>query len=147
METKKAWNIFKKEIVKEGVNVSGNCYMTSRQIANRTATILVCTNIPYAEEIKRENESLAKVIAYDTWTDAEKARSKEHCNARIAIYNRDMEKFGTKENELKITLEQIKNSNAFKKFCNNAEIEDTVKLSTETKVQYGIGLYYIRIDY
>ena len=101
----------------------------------------------YAEEIKRENESLAKVMAYDTWTDTQKARSKEHRDARIAIYNRDMEKFGTKENELKITLEQIKNSNAFKKFCNNAEIEDTVRLSTETKVQYGLSLYYIRIDY
>ena len=147
MEIKKAWNIFKKEIVKEGIDVSGNCYMTARQIANRTATILVCSNMPYAEQIEREDKSLAQVMGYDSWTDEQKARSKESHDVRVAIYKRDMEKFGTKENELKVTLEQIKNSNAFKKFCVNAEIEDTVRLSTETKVQYGIGYYYIRIDY
>ena len=147
MEIKKAWNIFKKEIVKEGIVVSGNCYMTARQIANKTATILVCSDMPYAEQIEREDKSLAQVMGYDSWTDEEKARSKESHDVKVAIYKRDMEKFVNKENELKVTLEQIKNSNAFKKFCVNAEIENTVRLSTETKVQSGIGYYYIRIDY
>lgn len=147
MEIKKAWNIFKKELTKEDVNSCGTFSMTARQIANRTATILVCSNIPYAEQIERENKSLAQVMGYDSWTDEEKARSKEFHDVKVAIYKRDMEKFGTKENELKVTLEQIKNSNAFKKFCIDAEIEDTVRLSTETKVLYGIGYYYIRIDY
>lgn len=147
MEIKKAWNIFKKEIVKEGVDVSGNCYMTAKQIANRTATILICNNISYEKEIEREYKSLAQVMGYDSWTDEEKAHSKESHDVRVVIYKRNMEKFGTKENELKVTLEQIKNSNAFKKFCVNAEIEDTVTLSTEMKMLYGIGYYYIRIDY
>ena len=147
MEIKKAWNIFKKEIVKEGIDVGGNCYMTAKQIANRTATILVCSNMPYTEQIEREDKSLAQVMGYDSWTDEQKARSKESHDVRVAIYKRDMEKFGTKENELGVTLEQIKNSKAFKKFCANAEIENTVTLSTEMKMLYGIGYYYIRINY
>ena len=147
MEIKKAWNIFKKELAKEDVNSCGTFSMTARQIANRTATILVCSNMPYAEQIEHEDKSLAQVMGYDSWTDEEKARSKESHDVRVAIYKRDMEKFGTKENELKVTLEQIKNSKAFKKFCANAEIEDTVTLSTEMKMLYGIGYYYIRINY
>ena len=147
MDIKKAFNNFKKNIVKEGLDLNGRCYMTAKQIANRTATILICTDQAYEKEIERERKSTTQVMAYDSWTDEEKARSKASYDEKIAMYESEMKKFGTKENEFKVTMEQIESSNAFRTFCKDAEIEDTVRLSMEMKNQYGMGLYYVRIDY
>lgn len=147
MDIKKAWNKFKKDILKEGIDLTGRCYMNSKQIANRTATIFICNDIPYEEQIKRSEKELENVMSYTSWTDEAKARSKESHDARVAIIKSDMEKFGTKENELVVTMNQIKESDAFKTFCKNAEIENTVTLSSDKQIQYGIGCYYVRVNY
>lgn len=147
MDIKKAWNNFKKDIKKEGLDLSGLCYMTAKQIANRTATILLCNAIPYEEEIERTLKSIAKVQSYDSWTDEEKARAKKRDEETIAVYEAEMKKFGTKENEAKVTSEQIVSSKAFKTFCEDAEIEDTVSTNIEMQTQYGINLHYLRITY
>ena len=141
MDIKKAWNNFKKDIKKEGLDLSGLCYMTAKQIANRTATILLCNAIPYEEDIDRTLNSIAKLQSYDSWPDEE--RDEE----TIAVYEAEMKKFGTKENEAKVTSEQIVSSKAFKTFCEDAEIEDTVSTNIEMQTQYGINLYYLRITY
>ena len=147
MDIKKAWNNFKKDIKKEGLDLNGLCYMTAKQIANRTATVLLCNAIPYEEQIEHVIKEMEKVQSYDSWTAEEKARDKKRSEETIAAYEAEMKKFGTKENKAKVTSEQIVSSKAFKTFCENAEIEDTVSTNIEMQTQYGINLYYLRIMY
>jgi len=139
-EIKKAWETMKKELRKE-LGIEGGFTMSAKQIGNRTATFLVCNNRPYEEEIRLANKDIEKVMAYTSWTEEEKARSRAYNEERIAHYTAEMEKYGTKENELKVTHEAILNSKAFQKFAGNFE---TVTTEFETRENF---LYYIRFSY
>jgi hypothetical protein len=139
MEIKKAWEQMKKDIKKE-LGISGGFTMTAKQIKNRTATFCICNVIPYEEEIERLQRTMEKVQGYTTWTDEEKARSKERDLQTLAVYEEGLAKYGTKENEAETVTAQIVNSKAFKKF---QEEVGAVEWNTE---QMDI-CYYIRFNY
>ena len=141
-DIKKAWNQFKKDIKKEGIDLTGSCYMTAKQMANRTATILICDNIPYAEEIKYTTAAIQKVCGFDTWTAEEKVRSIKHHTEQIAKYTESLIKYGTKENEHKHTVESILRSKAWNAF--------TTAVGTQVSTGYEEKegrLMYLRINY
>ena len=139
-EIKKAWEVMKKEIKKE-LGLDYGFTMNAKQINNRTATYLVCNTRSYEDEIRLEQESIEKVMGYSTWTEAEKARRKENGEKQIARHTALLEKFGTKENELRMTHEAILNSKAFKKFASNFE-----SVTTEFEIKENF-YYYIRFNY
>ena len=140
-EIKKAFNTFKKELAKE-TGHSGGFTMSGRQIELRTATYLVCNILPYDTEIERCRKTVEKVLGYDTWSDEAKERTKQEYAGYIAGYEARKAKYGTKENELLMTLKEVENSGAFKKFASNFE---QVTLTTETGSD---GFcYYIRFHY
>lgn len=140
-DIKKAFNQFKKDIKKEGLDLTGSCYMTAKQIQNRTATILICNNIPYEKEIRDTTLRMQKVLGYDTWTDEEKVRNAKSSTASILKYTQDLMKYGTKDNEFKQTRQFILNSTAWKKFVEAVGSE--VQTIREDK---DIGMY-LRILY
>lgn len=139
-EIKKAWETFKKEIKKE-LHLDRLGYsMTSKQINNRTATICICNHIAFETEIKRDQDSLEKVMGYDSWTEEEKMRAKAYYESTISEKKALMARFGTKENMLRMISEEIINSNAFKKFS-----ESFISISANFD-EMDI-CYYLRINY
>lgn len=139
-EIKKAWETFKKEIKKELHLDYLGFYMSSRQINNRTATIRICNHIAFETEIKRDQDSIEKVMGYDTWTEEEKMRTKAYYESTISEKKALMARFGTKENMLKMISNEIINSKAFQKFS-----EKFTSISTcfdEMDI-----CYYLRINY
>lgn len=139
-EIKKAWEVMKKEIKKE-LGIEGGFTMNVKQINNRTATYLVCTNRSYEDEIAYREREIARVMAFTSWTDEEKAKSKAETEQVIAKYAERLAKYGTKENELRVTRDEIVNSKAFKKFASNFE---SVTTEFEEKENF---YYYIRFNY
>ena len=139
-EIKKAWETMKKELKKE-LGIAHGFTMNAKQINNRTATYLVCNNIPYEEEIKREKDSNARVQAYDTWTEEAKAKYNAETERWVTQHEERLAKYGTKENEHRMVHEELVNSKAFKKFASNFE---NVTTEFETKENW---LYYIRFHY
>jgi hypothetical protein len=141
-DIKKAWNQFKKDIKKEGLDLTGSCYLTAKQLANRTATILICNNIPYADEIKYTTAAIQKVCEFDTWTAEEKVRAIARDTEQIAKYTESLIKYGTKENEYKQTVEFILNSKAWNAFT--TAVGTKVSTGYEEKEE---RLMYLRINY
>lgn len=139
-EIKKAWETMKKELKKE-LGIEGGFTMNAKQINNRTATYMACNNRPYEEEIRIAKETIEKVMAYTTWTEEEKARSKANTENWIEKETERIKKYGTKENELKMIHEEIVTSKAFQKFASNFE-----KVTTEFEEKENF-LYYIRFNY
>lgn len=138
-DIKKAFNTFKKDIKAEGLDLTGKSYMTAKQLQNRTATILICNTIPYEDEIRREIESLHKVLGVDSWTNEEKARATVRTAKTIEGYMADIAKYGTKENEYEQFTKQILSSKAWEKFAQ--AVGTAVYTTDETKDIYK----YLRI--
>lgn len=141
-DIKKVWNQFKKDIKKEGLDLTGACYMTARQLANRTATICICNNRPYEKEIEYTAEQMQKMLGYDTWTAEEKVRSAKSSTDSIAHYTKKLMQYGTKENEYKQTVSFILNSKAWQTFT--AAIGTQVTTEYEEKDNF---LMYLRINF
>lgn len=145
-EIKNAWNVFKKEIAKEmPFSLTGCCYMNAKQIQNGTATIVLCNDIEYDEDIADRLRSIERVNAYTSWTDDEKKRSEASEREAIKYLESTKATYGTKANEAKIKAEAITNSKAFKKLAaaigiKGAELEFTHKWA-------GLNIYQIRIAY
>lgn len=140
-DIKKAFNQFKKDIKKEGLDLTGDCYMTAKQIQNRTATILICNNIPYEEEIRRSAQQGRYVMDYDSWTDDQKVRSAKSAFDSVLRSTQNLMKYGTKDNEFEQTEQFILNSTAFKKF-----VEAVGSEVYTTREDKDIGMY-LRILY
>lgn len=140
VEIKKAFDTMKRKLAKE-IGISSGYYCKAKQIENRTATLLVCNDTPYETEIERAQAIDERVQSYDTWTDAEKARSHEWSVKTIALYREKLAKYGTKSGELAATREALSNAEAFKAFA--ACFEEGVTLTTEQ----ANGCYYIRFNY
>lgn len=119
-ETKKAWERLKKQLTKDGdkYGLKGCMYMTAKQEQNRTATIsLVFVAQEYDEEIARTERELAKVLAYTTWTEAEKQRSKEYAEKFLEKMRTKKAKYGTKRREAEETIAAIKETAAWQQFA------------------------------
>lgn len=99
-EIKKAFEQMKKAAVKE-IGIKYGFSMTTKQIANRTATLLVCNTFPFELDNSGANPEFRKA---------------EH------------KKYGTKENQLAKTFEAVKGSKAFAEFAKHF---DSVRVSTE----------------
>ena len=140
-EIKKAWNTFKRELKKELPEAETvGFYMNVKQIKNNTATMCICGDISYEKQISYYEQAIAKVNAYDTWTDEEKARSTAYSEERIASYKARLAKYGTPMNECNVVGRQIINSRAFQKFANNFP-------SISTQYEEANGCYYLRVNY
>lgn len=143
---KSAWNKFKKDVQKEtGIDLTGCCYMTAKQIANRTATICLVNDIPYDREIARERRSIEQVNGYETWTAEEKQNNERRGLEAIAFYEARKAEYGTKENEAQVEFDQITSSNAYKILAEAIGIEN-VALELVEKWK-GLSCYQIRIIY
>lgn len=114
--TKEQFTQFKKEIKKEN-HWFDTCafYMTKRQEALHTATIGLVGNFAYERQIEYYRNSIEKVNRYDTWTQEEKERHEKYSLERIANYEKRLAEFSNPENEANHRIEQLKNTNAFKK--------------------------------
>lgn len=142
-DIKKAFNQFKKDIKKTGLDLTGSCYMTAKQMRNRTATILICNNIPYEQEIEYTTKAIYKMTTdeYDGWTTEQKMKSIRHHSENLLRYTKELKEFGTKDNEFNWTTQFILNSTAWEKFVKAVGSE--VQTIREDK---GIGMY-LRISY
>jgi hypothetical protein len=138
-EIKKAFDTMKRGLAKE-IGISNGYYCKAKQIENRTATLLVCNDTPYEKEIEREQAEDKRVQSFDTWTEAQKARSHARSIEDITRYQQKLAKYQTKENELMTVKEELSKSKAFKTFSANFE---RVTLTTEA----ANGCYYIRFNY
>lgn len=143
-EIKKAFEVFKKEIAKE-LNFNdwqkSGFTMSKRQIELRTATYLACNSLSFEEEIKRAEADIARVMAYDTWTDDEKARHEANKQEVIKINEEMRSRYGTKANMLVQVKKDIEASKAFAKL---QEVLGKIMLTTETKEDF---YNYIRFNY
>ena len=142
-EIKKAFETFKKEVVKElsSYGVSSGFTMSKRQIELRTATLIVNNIIPFDNEIKDATETDKKIQGYSSWSEESKEKTHksymefiENCQKRKALY-------GSKENELMETKKAIEESAAFAKFQ-----EKVGKTTLTTELQNNFA-YYIRFHY
>lgn len=145
-EIKKAWNAFKKEVAKEvSFSVSGSCYMNKKQIENRTATILICNDIEYDDEIKYYRASIERVNGYDSWTDEEKKRNEESQLAEISKNEALKAAYGNKACEAREKAAEIQNSKAYGKLVEAIGISHfEVEL---VKKWEGLSCYQIRVYY
>lgn len=143
MEIKKAFEQFKKELKKE-TGIFGGFTMSGKQIENRTATYCVCNMIPYESEIKYHESACNRVRSYSSWTDAEKERWIANEEVYIKYFKEQIEKYGTKENYARNTVERIVNSKAFKNFSNAM---GGVRYSTEIKNVSGLTVEHLRFYY
>lgn len=145
-EIKTAWNTFKKETKKEiSFDMNGCCYMNAKQIANGTATICLCCDIEYDDEIKHHRNSIEKVNGYDTWTDEEKKRNEAHNMEMIAHYEHLKATYGDRANEAGTKAAEITNSAAFNKLAKAIGIQH---FEVEfIKKWEGLNAYQIRIHY
>lgn len=145
-EIKNAWNTFKKEIAKEiDLDLTGCCYMNKKQIENGTATISLCIDWSYEDEIARH---LREIERFSSWDGENKERGERYISEhreRIADVEARKATHGTRENEVKAWFEQITNSVAFKKLATTISIQST---DLELGKSYGSSaLYQIRIHY
>lgn len=145
-EIKNAWNTFKKEIAKEMTfGMTGTCYMNAKQIKNGTATIGLCIDKEYDDEIAWYLNSIERVNAYTTWTDEEKKNSEASSREIIKCYENKKVTYGTPANEAQIKSEAILNSKAFKKLAATIGIHNTeLELAS---IGGGINDYKLRIHY
>lgn len=145
-EIKKAWNTFKKEVQKEvKFDMTGSCYMNAKQIANGTATILICSDTEYDSEISYQRKNIEKYNNFDNRTDEQKKKHEEEALELIAHYEADKATYGTKANEAEVKSNEIINSEAFKKLTKAINIQ-------HTEVEFikkweGLNVYQIRIHY
>jgi hypothetical protein len=117
-EIKNAWNVFKKEVQKEtGLDLTGCCYMTAKQIANGTATITLQLDWSYDNEIA----NITRDIEYfSSWDGDNKERGERYARdyrEKIAKIEAKKATYGTREREVKNDTERITNSVAFKKLA------------------------------
>ena len=138
-EIKKAFDTMKRGLAKE-IGISSGYYCKAKQIENRTATLLVCNDIPYEDEIASAKAMDERVQSYDTWTDESKARHHSYALDAIARYQARLDKYGTKQGELIAVLHALQGSKSFQNFAAHF---DHVSLTTEAKN----GCHYIRFNY
>ena len=145
-EIKNAWNRFKKDVAKEvDFDLTGCCYMNKKQIENGTATITLCNDIEYDDEIRNARASIDKVNGYDSWTAEEKQRNESKRLAEIEIYEAKKTAYGTKANEALVKFKQITETKAFKAL---AETIGTTAAEIElVKKWEGLSVYQLRITY
>lgn len=139
-DIKKAFEQMKKDLFKE-TGIKGGFVMNKKQIENRTATYLLTNHFwPYEEDIRRTKESDARVQAYTTWTDEEKARSHERALRQIEAYERLIRDYGTKENLARVLMDKVVKSKAFAKF------QEAVGKTTY-RIEDKDDCYYLRFNY
>lgn len=145
-EIKNAWNTFKKEIKKElTFDLTGCCYMNAKQIQNGTATICLCNDIEYDNDIAESLSSIERVNGYNAWTAEEKKRSEAKQREYIKFIENQKATYGTKANEAKTKNDAIIASNAYKKLAASIGIHDA-ELEFVHKWA-GLNLYQVRISY
>lgn len=142
-EIKKAFEQFKRELKKE-TGISGGFTMSAKQIANRTATYLVCNLIPFETEIRFQMNSIESVRGYKSWTDAEKNRWISDAEATIKEYENLIAQYGTKEAFAKAKVDKVVESKSFARFVNAV---GNVDWHMEAKCSSGLDLLYLRINY
>ena len=138
-EIKKAFEQMKKDAKKE-LGISYGFTMSAKQIKNRTATLSVCNDIPYEDEIRRAEADDRRVQSYDTWTAEEKANCHARTIANVEAIKTKLAKYGTKQKEAEAVERQITNSKAFKRF--REAVGDCV-----TTIDHMDICYYIRFHY
>lgn len=138
-EVKDLFNKFKKAIKKEGVDLTGRCYMNAKQAKNGTATIFLATKFEFDPFIASIKDDIARVQSYDSWTAEEKAKSKAHSETHIAFLEAEKAKYGTRLNQAKALIEEIANSQAFKKFCE--------AVGAACGMEEKENAYYLRLNY
>ena len=145
-EIKKAWNTFKKEIAKEiDIDLTGCCYMNKKQLENGTATITLCIDWSYEDEIAYY---LREIDRFSSWDGENKERAERFIREkREAIANIETKKanHGTRENEVRGEFEQITSSSAFKKLAAAIAIQ-SVDLGL-SRYSSSSNIYQIRISY
>lgn len=140
MDIKKAWNTMKKELEKE-TGIAGGFTMSVKQIANRTATYLVCNNLSYEREIEYHRAEDERVQGFETWTDKEKERAHAREIETIERLERRLAEYGTKKNEANVAAEKIVKSKAFAKF------QETVGSTVWVSVEETNDAFYVRFNY
>lgn len=147
MEIKKAWNQFKKDAKKEGLEfLNGCCYMTAKQISLGTATIYLCPSSSYENEIQWCCKELNEIINNKYgWTAEQQERGINCCNEKIAFYEGKKKRYKSRENEAKVKASTIVDSKAFKTFCEASGLNVTTAI--ETKIEHGVERYWLRIKY
>lgn len=143
-EIKKEFNKVKKAMIKKDETLTGCFRMTAKQLANRTATVCLCNNIEYDDEIDMALYEHMKVQAYTSWTDEEKARNKKEYDESIAKKKERKAMYGTKENEAKKLAEMITGSDEFKRFQEMTGATTSIEL---THLWLDLSCYYLRISY
>lgn len=141
-EIKKLFTKFKKAGIKEGLNINGCCYMTAKQLENRTATILLvaCPDYSYESEIDYLADTIERVKGYDTWTPEEIENSVRENTLRRERVKKLLKTFGTKSNEADYECKQIVSSNAFKAFTSAVGV-------VQTSIEKNKNGYYLRLCY
>lgn len=141
-EVKKLFTKFKKDGIKEGLNINGCCYMTAKQLANRTATILLveCPNYSYETEIKDITETIERVKGYKTWTPQQIEQSVNSDIRRLEHVKNRLNTFGIKANEAVYECKKIVSSNAFKAFVESVGAVQTHMETTRNGI-------FLRLSY
>ena len=139
MDIKKAWNQLKKDLKSEGIDLIGGCYLTAKQLQNRTATILINNNISYEDEMLEAVDGLKMLLNSDR-NDCEKVKNSKYYAEKMEFIASNMTKYGTKENEYNETVNDIISSNAWNRFIS------IVGNVTTCKEQKEIFLY-LRVNY
>lgn len=141
-EIKKLFTKFKKAGVKEGLDINGCCYMTAKQLENRTATILLvaCPDVSYESEMDYIVDTIERVKGYTTWTPEEIENSVSRNTLRLENVKRLQTTFGTKANEADYECKRIVSSNAFKAFASAVGVVQTAMVKNKNG-------YYLRLSY
>lgn len=141
-EIKKAFEQMKKDIAKES-GIKYGFTMNKKQIEKRTATYCVCYGgSTYDEDIDYEIKSDMKVQTWDTWTDEEKHDHHLRMLERVKYFSVLESKYGTKQNQAKMTAQAIRNTQAFARF--EEAIGNTVATMIE---QDNEGFWRVRFFY
>lgn len=133
-EIKAAWNTFKRNAKKELSFNPCTFSMTVKQIANSTATICLCSNVSYEEDIdswRRELEWRKK-----NWSEV----NEEYYQQRIRFVEELREKYGSIEGEAVAKYDEIIHSKAFSKLA------EAIGITATTLEAQGYS-YYLRISY
>ena len=145
-EIKSSWNKFKKDVQKEtGIDLTGCCYMTAKQIANRTATITLQLAWSYDDEIANR---LREIESVSNWGEEQKERIERITSKyreQIAALEARKAAHGTRENEVMADFEQITNSKAYKVLAEAIGI-NYVGIE-QTRYSSSLNIYQIRISY
>ncbi len=145
-EIKSAWNKFKKDVQKEtGIDLTGCCYMTAKQIANGTATITLQLDWSYDAEIACHLRDIERFSAWDGDNKERGERYTREHREKIANLEARKAEYGTRENEVRNDADQITNSVAFKKLAEAIGIQSTgIELA---RYSASLNIYQIRIRY